>query len=103
MIAAGIDRRLHVQPFQEEMMSERAISFVEAWLIERIQPDVFHDEEGPAERNKYLAGQLMLDAGSAGIQPHEIEEEYPALISTVADAMEAAADKETKRVILEDE
>lgn len=84
-------------------MSERAISFVEAWLNERVKPDVFHDEEGPAERNKYLAGQLILDAGAAGIQPHEIAEEYPDLTSTVADAMEAAADEEAKRIILEDE
>jgi hypothetical protein len=85
------------------MMSERAISFVESWLIDRIKPDEFHDEEGPAERNKYLAGQLILDAGSAGIQPHEIEEEYPELTRTVAEAMEAAADEEAKRFILEDE
>lgn len=84
-------------------MSDRAISFVEAWLAERIRPDVFHDEEGPAERNKYLAGQLILDAGSAGIQPHEIQEEYPDLTNTVAQATEAAADEEAKRVILEDE
>lgn len=75
-------------------MSERAIRFVEDWLVERLRPDVFHDEEGPAERNKYLAGQLILDAGSAGIPPHEIGEEYPDLTSTIADAMEAAADEE---------
>jgi hypothetical protein len=78
-------------------MSERAISFVETWLNERVQPDVFHDEEGPNERNKYLADQLILDAGSAGITPREIEEEYPDLIGTVADAMDAAADAEAKR------
>jgi len=84
-------------------MSERAISFVEAWLSERIQPDVFHDEEGPAERNKYLAEQLILDAGSAGIAPHEIEEEYPDLTSTVAEAMEAASDAEAKRLTLEED
>lgn len=83
-------------------MSERAISFVEAWLVDRVKPDVFHDEESPVERNKYLAEQLVLDAGSAGIQPHEIAEEYPDLASTVADAMEAAADEDAKRVILED-
>jgi len=85
------------------MMSERAISFVEAWLSERIQPDVFHDEEGPAERNKYLAGQIILDAGSAGIPIREIEEEYPDLTGTVAEAMEAAADADAKRIALEDE
>ena len=78
-------------------MSERAISFVETWLNDRVQPDVFHDEEGPNERNKYLADQLMLDASSAGIAPHEIEEEYPDLIGVVAAAMEAAANAEAKR------
>lgn len=84
-------------------MSERAISFVETWLNDRVQPDVFHDEEGPAERNKYLAGQLILDAVSAGIAPHEIEEEYPDLVDTVTSAMEAAADAEAKRFSRDEE
>lgn len=84
-------------------MSERAISFVESWLNDRIQPDVFHDEEGPAERNTLLADQLILDAGSAGIAPHEIEEEYPDLVGSVAAAMEAAANSEAKHFTQEAE
>jgi hypothetical protein len=84
-------------------MTERAISFVEAWLSERIKPDVFHDEEGPEERNKYLAGQLILDAGSAGIPPQEVQEENPNLTSAVAAAMEVAVNAEANRFTQEDE
>lgn len=84
-------------------MTERAISFVEAWLNDRIKSDVFHDEEGPDERNRYLAEQLILDAGSAGIPPNEIEEDYPDLTSVVAGAIEAAADPDAKRFARQEE
>ena len=75
-------------------MSARAISFVEEWLAERIQPSVYHDEEGPDERNSNLAEQLLLDASSAGIPEGEIAEEYPDLAGQIASAMRSALNDE---------
>lgn len=80
-------------------MSTRAIAYVEQWIDERIQPDVYHDEEGPDERNMHLAAQLLLDASSAGIPQEEIEEEYPDLTGEIARAMEVATDTEIKRLV----
>ena len=62
-----------------------------------------HLSEGPDERNRYLAEQLILDAGSAGIPPNEIEEDYPDLTSVVAGAIEAAADPDAKRFARQEE
>ena len=79
-------------------MSARAMSFVEGWLAERIQPGVYHDEESPDERNSNLAEQLLLDAASAGIPEGEIAEEYPDLAGQIASAMKSALnDEETSR------
>lgn len=59
-------------------------------------PTCFMTRKGRTSET-YLADQLILDASSAGIAPHEIEEEYPDLIGVVAAAMEAAANAEAKR------
>lgn len=71
-------------------MSARAISFVEEWLAERIQPGIYHDEESPEERNSNLAEQLLLDASSAGIPEEEIAEDFPDLAGQIATAMKSA-------------
>lgn len=73
-------------------MSPRAIVFVEQWIDERVQPGVYHDEEGPDARTAHLVEQLMLDADSAGIPQEEIEQEYPDLFGDVARAMGNAPD-----------
>jgi hypothetical protein len=79
-------------------MSARAISFVEEWLAERIQPSIYHDEESPEERNSNLAEQLLLDASSAGIPEEEIAEDFPDLAGQIATAMKSALnDDETRR------
>ncbi|RXT54365.1 hypothetical protein B6S44_15020 [Bosea sp. Tri-44] len=80
-------------------MSTRAIAYVEQWIAERVKPDVYHDEEGPDERNMHLATQLLLDANSAGIPQEEIEAEYPDLPGEIPRAMAVATNNEiTRRV-----
>ncbi|RXT16650.1 MULTISPECIES: DUF768 domain-containing protein [unclassified Bosea (in: a-proteobacteria)] len=84
-------------------MSTRAIAYVEQWIAERVQPDVYHDEEGPDERNMHLATQLLLDANSAGIPQEEIEAEYHDLPGEIARAMEVATNTEIKRRVDNDD
>jgi hypothetical protein len=69
-------------------MLARAIDFVERWLVQHIPPQA-HLATGGA---KQLAGQLLLDAGVAGIPPHEIEEYYPELAFEISIALKAAAE-----------
>lgn len=57
-------------------------------MLQHIPPQPHLATGGP----KQLAAQLLLDAGVAGIPPHEIEEYFPDLAYEMSAALKAAAE-----------
>lgn len=73
-------------------MSERALAFVEEWIVDHITAD---DAEGDIEaRAKALAGQCLADASKEGIPAAEIGEVIDDLPEFMIGAIEEAEERE---------
>ena len=82
-------------------MSRRAISFVEDWVRENINAQPYLDEEGRDTRPGIFAAEGLAAAEAVGISKAEIEEEFD-LESTMAAAINEAADGEVDRLVAKD-
>lgn len=84
-------------------MSDRAIRFVEDWIDEHIQADVYLAESGNDDRPPRYAEQCIQAAIENGISRDEVEEYFPDLPDTIGRAMEAATDAEIARQVAKDD
>jgi hypothetical protein len=74
-------------------MSERALAFVESWVVENVQP-IASEPEGDSSQAKQLAAQCLAAAQAEGIPKAEIDEAIDDLQAFMAGQIKESVDRE---------
>ena len=83
-------------------MSERAIAFVESWVLEHVGA-ADAPVEGDDSRAKALAAQCLAAASANGISRAEIDAAFEDLTTFMAGEIEEANNREDARLAADDE
>jgi hypothetical protein len=86
---------------QEDVMSERALAFVEGWVTDHVHPEG-SEPEGDITRAKRLAEECLLAANAEGIPKAEIDQVVEDLTAFMAGQIEEVTDREGGREVEND-
>lgn len=78
------------------------VDFVEGWISENVYPDAYVDEEHDDPRPAEMAVVCTAAALEAGFSQDALDKAYPVLSDRMAEAIDAAVDREIDRLSSKD-
>jgi hypothetical protein len=87
---------------KEQVMSERAIAFVEEWVSENVNAEGY-EPEGDQSKAAAYAVRCAAEAKEAGIPDAEMKDAFESLTAFMAGQMKLANDDEVDRLASKDD